>query len=158
MQRAFEMLKAEQLRKVMEKAIDRSEILRRRFRHCAARALMILREYKGRRKKVGRQQVSSMILLSAVRKISDNFSILKEAKREILEDLMDIENATKVLKEINENKIEVKPIHTSVPTPFAFGNIMEGYTDVMRIEDKTEFLKRMHLMVLAKIGKNKTFD
>ena len=156
--RAFEMLKAEQLRKVMEKAIERSEILKRRFRHCAGRALMILREYKGYKKKVGRQQVSSMILLSAVRKISENFSILREAKREILEDLMDIENATKVLKDINEGKIELKPIHTSIPTPFAFSNIMEGYTDILKMEDKIEFLRRMHTMVLAKIGKNQKFD
>ena len=152
------MLKAEQLRKVMEKAIERSEILKRRFRHCAGRALMILREYKGYKKKVGRQQVSSMILLSAVRKISENFSILREAKREILEDLMDIENATKVLKDINEGKIELKPIHTSIPTPFAFSNIMEGYTDILKMEDKIEFLRRMHTMVLAKIGKNQKFD
>ena len=46
--------------------------------------LMILRSYKGHQKRVGRQQVSSMILLSAVKRISADFTILKEAKREVL--------------------------------------------------------------------------
>ncbi|MEK6904684.1 MAG: ATP-dependent helicase, partial [Nanoarchaeota archaeon] len=151
--RAFDLLKAEQLRNIMDKAIDKSEVLKRRFRHCAGRALMILREYKGRRKRVGRQQVSSMILMKAVKRISENFSILKEARREVLEDLMDIENATKVLKDINDGKIEIKEMHTNLPSPFAFNLVLQGYTDIMKMEEKIEFLRRMHAMVLAKIGK-----
>jgi len=151
--RAFELLKAEQLRAVMEKAIDKSEVLRRRFRHCAGRSLMILREYKGQRKRVGRQQVSSMILLQAVKRISEDFPILKEARREVLEDLMDIEHAIWVLQQIQDRKIEVKEVSTSLPSPFAFNLVLEGYTDIMKMEDKLEFLRRMHLMVLAKIGK-----
>ena len=77
---------------------------------------MILRNYKGRRKRVGRQTVSSMILLKAVREISENFPILAEAKREVLEDLMDIENAKKVIKNIKSDKIEIKINHNSLPT------------------------------------------
>ena len=151
--RAFDLLKAEHLRAIMERAIDRSEVLRRRFRHCAARSLMILREYKGQRKRVGRQQVSSMILLQAVKRISEDFPILKEARREVLEDLMDIAHAIEVLQAIQDNKIEVKEATTSLPSPFAFNIVLEGYTDIMKMEDKLEFLRRMHLMVLAKIGK-----
>ncbi len=151
--RAFDLLKAEQLRAIMERAIDKSEVLRRRFRHCAGRSLMILREYKGQRKRVGRQQVSSMILLHAVKRISEDFPILKEARREVLEDLMDIEHAIWVLQQIQDRKIEVKEVNTSLPSPFAFNLVLEGYTDIMKMEDKLEFLRRMHLMVLAKIGK-----
>ena len=29
---------------------------------------------------------------------------------------------------------------------------MQGHLDVMRMEDKMEFLRRMHQMILAKIG------
>ncbi|MBD3309891.1 ATP-dependent helicase [Candidatus Woesearchaeota archaeon] len=149
---AFRMLKAEKLEMVMHMAIDKSEVLKRRFRHCAGRALMILRNYKGRRKRVGRQQVSSMILMSAVKRIDPHFSILKEARREVLEDLMDIENTRKVLKDIQSKKVKVKEIHTTVPTPFAFNLVLQGHLDVMRIEDKMEFLKRMHKNVLVKIS------
>lgn len=150
--KAFRLLKSKEFRKVTELAIDRSEILKKRFRHCAARALMILRNYKGRHMRVGRQQVSSMILMNAVRRISDDFVILKEARREVLEDLMDISSAVKVLKDIEEKKVKVKEVATTVPSPFAFNLVMQGYSDVLKMEDKAAFLKRMHEMVLAKIS------
>ncbi len=150
--KAFKMLNSKDLRKVMEMAIDKTEVLKRRFRHCATRALMILRSYKGKTKRVGRQQVSSMILLSAVRRISQNFSILKEARREVLEDLMDIENASRVLVGIEEKKIKVEESHGSLPSPFALNLITQGHTDIMKIEDKMEFLKRMYNQILAKIS------
>ena len=135
----------------MKKALERTEVLKRRFRHCATRSLMILRTYKGRTKRVGRQTVSSMILLKAIKEISNNFPILEEARREVLEDLMDIQNAKKVIKDINENKIEIKQIHTSIPSPFAFNLVIQGKTDLMKMEEKIEFLRRMHRNVLAKI-------
>ncbi len=153
--RAFKLLKSENLRKILEQSIEDGEILKRRFRHCAARSLMILREYKGNKRRVGRQQVSSMILMSAVKRISNNFPILKEARREVLEDFMDIRNAELVLKDIEKNKIKIEEISTEIPSPFAFNLILEGYTDIMKIDDKIEFVKRMHNKVLAKISLKK---
>ena len=148
---AFNMVKAKEMRKVMDMAIEHTEVLRRRFRHCATRAMMILRSYMGHQKRVGRQQVSSMILLNAVRRIDTNFCILKEARREVLEDLMDIENATKVVEGIEQKKILVKEIRTSLPSPFAFNLILQGFSDIMKIEDKVEFVRRMHEQIMAKI-------
>jgi len=150
--KALKILKSEKLGLVLHMAIDKTEVLKRRFRHCATRALMILRNYNGRKMRVGRQQVSSMILMSAVKRISPNFSILKEARREVLQDLMDIENAKLILKQIEEKKIRVKQIITTIPSPFALNLVMQGHLDVMRMEDKMEFLRRMHQMILAKIG------
>ena len=149
--RAFNLIKSEDLRKVLEMAIEHTEVLKRRFRHCAARALMILRSYMGHQKRVGRQQVSSMILLSAVKRIDQNFCILKEARREVLEDLMDIENAAKVIEGIEKKMILIKEIHTNLPSPFAFNLILQGFTDLMKIEDKAEFIRRMHKEIMAKI-------
>ncbi len=151
--RALDALKKEDLWTVMKLALEKSEVLKRRFRHCAGRALMILRNYKGREKKVGKQQVSSMILMSAIKRISDNFSILKEARREVLEDLMDIEHASLVLQHLREQDIELKQFHTPLPSPFAFTLITQSYTDILRMEDKVEFIRRMHKHVIAKLGK-----
>ena len=150
--KAFKMIKSNEMRKVMENAIEQSEVLKRRFRHCATRAFMILRNYMGRQKRVGRQQVSSMILLNAVKRINQNFCILKEAKREVLEDLMDVENAAKVIQGIEEKRILVKEISTSLPSPFAFNLVLQGFTDLMKIEDKVEFIRRMHKQIEAKIA------
>ncbi|MEK6983733.1 MAG: ATP-dependent helicase [Nanoarchaeota archaeon] len=149
--KAFNMIKSEEMRKVMDMAIENTEVLKRRFRHCASRAMMILRRYKGHEKRVGRQQVSSMILLNAVKRIDQNFCILKEARREVLEDLMDIENAAKVIEGIQKKMILVKEINTSMPSPFAFNLVLQGFTDLMKIEDKVEFVRRMHEQIMAKI-------
>ena len=101
---------------------------------------------------VGRQQVSSMILLNAVRRINENFPILKEARREVLEDLMDIEHATLVIKEIEEGKIKIKEVSVESPSPFSFNLIMQGFSDILKMEDRIDFVKRMHNKVVRKIG------
>lgn len=154
--KAFTLLKSKELRKVLELAVDKSEILKRRFRHCAGRAMMILRTYGGVKRRVGKQQVSSMILLNAVRRISENFFILKETRREVLEDLMDYDSALLVLQGIEEKKIKVEETQTFIPSPFALNLVLQGYSDILRMEDKQQFLQRMHQMVKAKIAlKNK---
>jgi len=151
---AFKSLDSGDLYNLMEDAIDHTEILKRRFRHCATRALMILKEYKGVRKNVGRQQVSSMILLNAVKRISEDFSILREARREVLHDLMDIDNSIKILDDIKWGKTIVKEVSGSLPSPFALNLIIQSHLDLMRMEDRMDFVNRMHNMVLAKIGKD----
>lgn len=156
--RAFSHLEPELLQHTMEEAIEKTEILKRRFRHCAGRSLMILRNYKGKKKRVGRQQVSSMILLKAVKQIDKDFSILKEARREVLEDLMDIENAKKVLEDIKDKKIKLKETKTTIPSPFAFNLVTQSHLDIMRMEDRVDFINRMHKMVLAKIGKKRKLE
>ncbi len=150
---ALKVLKPEKLDLVMNAALEKTEVLKRRFRHCAARAFMILRIYKGHQKRVGRQQVSSMILMNAVKRIDPDFSILKEARREVLEDLMDIENTKLVLEKIEKKEIKIKEINVPLPSPFSFNLYSQGYTDVLKIEDRVEFIRRMHQMVLAKINK-----
>jgi len=150
--KALGLVKSSEMREAAKRAIESSEILKRRFRHCATRALMILRNYKGKKKAVGRQQVSSMILMTSVRRIDENFFILREARREVLEDLMDVEHATWVMGRIEKKEIVIKEITTVVPSPFAFNLVLEGQTDVLKIEEKMAFLRRMHERVLAKIS------
>ncbi|HKZ33646.1 MAG TPA: ATP-dependent helicase [Candidatus Nanoarchaeia archaeon] len=144
LKRSMENMKEKNLEKFLKEAIDRTDILARRFRHCATRALMILRNYKGQRKTVGKQQMKSHFLLAAVKKISNEFPILREARREIFEDLMDIENASQVLRWIEQGKVKVNLIETRLPSPFALNLIIQGHSDLIRIEDKQAFLRRMH--------------
>jgi ATP-dependent Lhr-like helicase len=148
---ALKVLTVENLQEALEEAISKTEVLKRRFRHCAARSLMILRNYKGRSKSVGKQQMNSFFLLSAINKISRDFPILKEARREVLEDLMDIDNAKMVLGWIKEGKVAIEKIHTKLPSPFALNLVMQGYSDLLKIEDKLKFLKGMHEEILKEI-------
>tara|TARA_Y100000034_G_C6894495_1_gene412127 strand:- start:1781 stop:2875 length:1095 start_codon:yes stop_codon:yes gene_type:complete len=134
------------LRKVLDEAIEMTEVLKRRFRHCAGRGLMILRNYKGRVKSVGRQQMSSHFMLAAIRKKTRDFPILKEARREVLEDLMDIEKTEMILNWIVKNRIKVvkKNTNKAVMSPFAISLILASHSDVIRMEDKIEFIKRVY--------------
>jgi len=149
---ALDILKPEKLKEILTEAINHTDILARRFRHCAGRSLMILRNYKGVNKSVGKQQMKSHFLLASVKKMGNDFPILREAKREVLEDLMDIENAKLVLKWINEGKVKIKIRETKLPSPFSLGLILQGHSDLIRIEDKQDFLKRMHALHLKEIG------
>ena len=143
------------LKEVLDAAIENTDVLARRFRHCATRSLMILRSYKGRSKTVGKQQMKSHFLLHAVKKLTGEFPILREARREVLEDLMDIENANLVLGWISQGKIKIQIKRTGIPSPFASNLILQGYSDLIRVEDKQEFLRRMHREHLRVIGENK---
>ncbi|MFH1450488.1 MAG: ATP-dependent helicase [archaeon] len=150
--RALQSLHSENLEELMGLAIDKTEVLKRRFRHCAGRSLMILRTYKGQKKHVGRQQVSAQILISAAKRISEDFPILKEARREVLEDLMDIKNAKKILEQMEKGKIQIKIIATDIPSPFALNLVARGYTDILKMEDRLEFIRRMHKAVRDRVS------
>jgi ATP-dependent Lhr-like helicase len=152
---AFEELNSENIREVLIKAIDKTETLASRFRDCANRSLMILRRYKGQEKSVGRQQVTSKILLSFVKEIDDHFAILEEARREVIEDYMDIEHAQEVLTSIESGDTIIKTVNTKIPTPFAFNLVSRGYLDVLKYEDRVEFIKRMHVAIMDSIKDKK---
>ncbi len=162
-EKAIEKLDSENVEEILKEAIEKTDILTRRFRHCATRSLMILRNYKGNRKNVKKQQMRSHFLISSIKKLTKNFPILKEAKREVLEDLMDIENSKKVLGWINSGKLEINSDYVRIPSPFSLNLLLEGHMDLMRLEDKQDFLKRMHKIYINEIeNKNKldenTFD
>jgi len=144
LEKVMNFLKPENLEEILKEAIEKSDVLARRFRHCATRSLMILRNYKGVKRSVGKQQMKSHFLISAVRKISSEFPILREARREVLQDLMDIESCRLVVQWIKEGRVKLKIRDTELPSPFALGIIMQGQSDMIRIEDKQAFLKRMH--------------
>ncbi|MDY6776967.1 MAG: ATP-dependent helicase [Candidatus Nanohaloarchaea archaeon] len=143
-----------ELRDVLKRAVRKTELMKRRFRHVASRALMILRNYKGNKKSVGKQQMKSHFLLSAVEDIDEEFPILKETYREIMEDHMDIEHAQEVMEEVRDGDIEVEVVETDVPSPFAHNLVLQGQSDVVRIEDKKERLQNLHRKVMERIGES----
>lgn len=148
---SFKELTSDNFRNILSQALNKTETLANRFRHCAGRSLMTLRNYKGQSKSVGRQQVRGKILLKFIEEMDNNFPILLEAKREALEDYMDVNDALKVINWINNGEMEIKVINTIIPSPFAFNLVSQGYLDVLNQNDKAEFTKRMHKAVLEKI-------
>ena len=148
---AFKELNSSNFKNILIQSLNKTETLASRFRHGAGRSLMTLRNYKGQTKSVGRQQVRGKILLKFIQEMDENFPILREAQREVIEDYMDVEGAIKVLKWIENEEMEIKTINTEIPSPFAFNLVSQGYFDVLTENDKDEFTKRMHKAILEKI-------
>lgn len=148
---SFRELTPENFENILAQSLNKTETLASRFRHCAGRSLMTLRKYKGESKSVGRQQVRGKILLKFVQEMDENFPILKEARRESMQDHMDVKNALKIINGVANDEIEIKTINTVIPSPFAFNLISQGYLDVLNQNDKGEFTKRMHLAILDQI-------
>ncbi len=136
------------LRDTLRSALANTELLKRRFRHVAARGLMILRNYKGHEIRVSRQQASAETLLKAVSDI-EGFPLLRETYREIMEDFMDVETAELVLRSLRDGRareVELPPLN--VPSPFSHGIVLQGLSDVVLMEDRRAMLERFHRMVL----------
>lgn len=131
-------------------SLRNTEILKRRFRHVAARSLLILRNYLGYDIGVNRQQRAANILLKVVREIDRDFPALKETYREILRDAMDLENALHYLGRVERGEIKLTVTRGGkIPSPFAFNLVAVGSTDVVMMEDRKVLIRKMHERVMA---------
>ncbi len=147
------LLKSSELREILKKALRRTEMIKRRFRHCATRALMILRNYKGHEIRVARQQLNSDRLLRVCEKF-EKFPVVEETYREILEDVMDVEHAEEVLRRIEDGKIKYEFLpESSVPSPFSHTLVALGESDVVLMEDRKRLLLELHKKVIEKVEK-----
>ncbi|WP_457751356.1 ATP-dependent helicase [Thermococcus sp.] len=141
----------EDLRETLKRALDNTELLKRRFRHVANRGLLILRRYVGRSKRLGRQQVMAVSLLRILKESYPDFPLLKEVYREIMEDKMDVEKAELFLSWVKEGKIKVIVKEHTIPSPFSFNLEAIGSSDVVLMEDRRELIKTLHRKIMAMI-------
>ncbi|MCS7099382.1 MAG: ATP-dependent helicase [Sulfolobales archaeon] len=149
-------LKNCQLRELLRRALRRSEILKRRFRHCAERALALLRNYRGEETSVSRRQVNAETLIRIVETIEE-FPILEEAYREVMEDVMDVEDAERILNSMKAGDIMVKLMRVrGPPSPFAHSMVTHGYSDVILMEDRKKLLLKLYEEVLRKMSEKVT--
>ncbi len=133
--------------------IRKTEMMKRRFRHVAGRSFMILKNYKGWKISVGKQQINSHLLLNAVERIDQNFPILKETYREILNDVMDLPRAQEILNKLRRKEIKHKVIKTDIPSPFSHKMITFGHADVIMMKSKHMYLQKLHSSVMEMIEK-----
>ncbi|MDH3365580.1 MAG: ATP-dependent helicase [Thermoplasmata archaeon] len=138
------------LEKRLRGAISDSELFAQRFRHVATRSFMVLRNYKGKELSVGRQQLRSQRLLDALHELT-NFPVITETFNEILNEVMDLENAKGVLLSIERGERAVEEdSFSSVPSPFAHNIILLGVSDIVLMEDKSMLLRSLHRKVIER--------
>ncbi len=146
-------LNHENLRSVLKEAIKGTELFSNRFRHCAVRSFMILRAYKGHVISIEKRRLRAERL---VKYLGDDFPVIKETFREIMEDYMDVEHAEEVLKGIFEGEIRVESIskrYLDIATPFAHNLILASESDILTMKDREAWLLSMYRK-LSKLNKN----
>ena len=136
----------------LREAVSKTELMKRRFRHVAGRSLMVLRNYKGNSKTVGQQQMKGHFLISAIRnKYDEDFPMIKETYREIMEDAMDLNHAKEVIEGLRTDEITFSVHESDIPSPFSHNLLLQGSTDVVKMEDKKERLQNLHSQVMERI-------
>ncbi|MEC7712714.1 MAG: ATP-dependent helicase, partial [Candidatus Thermoplasmatota archaeon] len=139
------------LEPLLRKAIKNTEIFAQRFRHCANRSFMVLRNYKGREISLPRQQLRTSQVLEAINEV-DSFPMLEEAYREVLYDAFDLKNAQNVLDDVKNGKRIINyRTYSPIPSPLAHGLILSGLSDIVLMEDRSALLRELHSQVLGKV-------
>ena len=133
------------IRSILERAVSRTEMMRRRFRHVAQRSFMILRRYRGYERSPERMQLSAQKLLEVMMEEMPQSPVVRETYREILEDYMDLRAAQRVLSLIESGDIKVwvrGPL--PYPSPFAHNVFVKEYSDVILMEDRQKIIAYLH--------------
>ncbi len=142
---------SERLEDLLRQAVKNTELFKQRFRHCATRSFMVLRNYLGREVSIGRQQLRSQRVLDWLHEIED-FPVIKETYAEILHEVMDLDHAREVLRGIEEGRIAVRVSDfAGLPSPFAHNVVLQGVSDLVLMEDRSALLRELHRKVLERV-------
>jgi ATP-dependent Lhr-like helicase len=137
-------------RQDLRASLEGTDLLERYFRINATRSLMILKRYKGHEKSASQQQVNSDMLLGFARDIED-FAVIEETYREILEDKLDVAAVETVLGEIQNGDVTVVTRRVDSPSPRAFGLATLLASDVVLAEDESAVLREFYRRVVEEI-------
>ncbi len=137
----------------LKESLEKTEILKRRFRQVAVRSFMILRKYMGREKSVWRQQLNADALLKLLKKEMPDFPVLRETYREIMEDAMHVDEAIDFLKSVERGEREIVIVKLGSPSPFSFNIYLMGDEDAVLMEDKKKIIMELHEKVLSQLNR-----
>ncbi len=94
------------------------------FRQNAGRALLMPRAMPGKRTPLWLQRLRATDLLHAVRQFED-FPIVIETVREVLNDILDFPRFREVLRRLADGSLTVSTVRTEFPSPFAAGLLFD---------------------------------
>ena len=114
----FSLLSPKNVEQVLISALPRTSRFALTFRYNAYRALMMGIRKHGQRLPLWVQRLRSVDALENAQRYLDHPLII-ETMRECLEDIFDIPNTIRVLKDIEQGRIEVVEKKTWFPSPFA---------------------------------------
>jgi ATP-dependent helicase Lhr and Lhr-like helicase len=116
-------------------SLEKSPMFVVRFRHSAARALLLRRSGLDKRIPLWLQRLRAADLLQAVKQFPD-FPILVETYRDCLEDLFDVASFERIVNDVRSGLIKITTIHTSSPSPMTAGLTFRFLSEQMYDYDK----------------------
>lgn len=146
------MVSSEEFIDIMKEAVWGTELFCQRFRHCAERGFLLLRNYKGKSISPRSQYYRARSLL---KELPFDFPLVKETFNEVLFSALDCYNAIKILQKIEcgEMKVVISDL-TTIPSPFALSIVMAGAQDIITLKDRSEFLQHMKKSITDQIIEN----
>ena len=130
---------------LMGRAVATSPVFASRFRHNAVRALLVLREYQGRRTPVWLQSLRASELLEACRDVP-GFPLIAETLRECLHESLDVASLRRVLRGLKSRRIRARTLGTKVPSPFTHSLLLLGqYGEMGSIPTRERRSRLVHL-------------
>lgn len=120
----------------LRKALISTPLFSVRFRHNAARALLLPRSRPHKRIPLWLQRLRASDLLQAVRDSGD-FPILLETYRDCLQDLFDWPGLRQVLQQINDKDVSLHTCTTPSPSPMAAGVMFRFVSNNMYEYDRS---------------------
>jgi ATP-dependent Lhr-like helicase len=140
------LLDLDRLEEDVLEGLDRGELPARRFLSVASTAMMVLRNPEpGHRVRVGGLNWVSTRLYPLVRAACPDHPLLRETRREILHDLLDLPAAVDWLG--GRPALTIRKLATI--SPFAAGWIMPAADEPMAFESPAEALRRLHARLSA---------
>ncbi|PSP17461.1 helicase, partial [Halobacteriales archaeon QH_10_67_13] len=143
-------LDPDRVRDQLRASLEGTDLLQRYFRIDATRSLMILKRYKGHEKSASKQQVDSDMLLGFASELEE-FAVVEETYREILEDKLNVAGIEEVVGAIAAGELAVETVRVNSPSPTAFGLATLLASDVVLAEDESAVLQEFHERVVAEI-------
>lgn len=144
------LINASSFEEMVSRSIVNTEVFKQRFRHCAARSLMVLRKYKGYDISIVRQQLRSDKVLRSLENIK-NFPVIKETYHEIMNDMMDVPRAQLYVKNvIDKGNVGILDYREDT-SPFSYGIILTGVSDIVLMEDRSKLLKELQSKIIDKV-------
>ena len=121
--------------------LDRGDLLAQRFRYVAATGFMVLKNpERGRKVRVGGLNWVSSRLYPLVKAACPTHPLLRETRREVLEDLLDVPYALRWLQ--TGPSFVLRRLQTI--SPFAAAWIMASADEALRFESPASALMRLH--------------
>jgi ATP-dependent Lhr-like helicase len=146
----LDLLASDALEQDLERAINLSEMGRRRFRAIAQVSGMVQTGYPGANKTGGQLQISASLLFDVFQRHDPDNLLVRQAHQEVLNEQLEVHRLTETLERLRA--CELILARPPRPTPLAFPLLAERLTNRMSNESLLERLGRLRAEAEAAEG------